>query len=77
VHGTTEADRRDEDEGEHHRRGQAIDSAHGRASCDAMRSHAIDALGELLERFLAYGETTTSIINASPVPGRSPPPVAD
>jgi Lrp/AsnC family transcriptional regulator, leucine-responsive regulatory protein len=33
----------------------------------------IDDLSELLDRFLVYGETTTSIINASPVPGRGPP----
>jgi len=29
----------------------------------------------VLDRFLAYGETTTSIVNASPVPRRDPPPV--
>jgi len=28
---------------------------------------------ELLDRFLAHGETTTSFINASPVPRRDPP----
>jgi hypothetical protein len=27
----------------------------------------------MLDRFLAYGETTTSIINASPIPRRDPP----
>src|ERR1700676_1060633 len=43
--------------------------------CVYMKVHlrSIDDLSELLDRFLAYGETTTSIINASPVPGRSPP----
>ncbi|HEY8674354.1 MAG TPA: Lrp/AsnC family transcriptional regulator [Candidatus Dormibacteraeota bacterium] len=47
--------------------------------CFYLKVHlrSIDVLGELLDRFLAYGETTTSIINASPVPGRSPPPVAE
>jgi len=34
---------------------------------------SIDELGELLDRFLAYGETTTSIVNASPIPRRDPP----
>jgi Lrp/AsnC family leucine-responsive transcriptional regulator len=33
----------------------------------------IEELGELLDRFLAYGETTTSLVNASPVPRRDPP----
>lgn len=33
----------------------------------------MDELSALLDRFLAYGETTTSIINASPVPGRQAP----
>jgi Lrp/AsnC family leucine-responsive transcriptional regulator len=37
----------------------------------ALRS--IDELGSLLDRFLDYGETTTSIVNASPVPPRDPP----
>ena len=36
---------------------------------------SIDELGSVLDRFLAYGETTTSIVNASPVPRRDPPPV--
>jgi Lrp/AsnC family leucine-responsive transcriptional regulator len=34
---------------------------------------SIDELGSVLDRFLAYGETTTSIVNASPVPRRDPP----
>lgn len=34
---------------------------------------SIDELSELLDRFLAYGETTTSIVNASPIPRRDPP----
>jgi Lrp/AsnC family transcriptional regulator, leucine-responsive regulatory protein len=34
---------------------------------------SIDDLSRLLDRFLLYGETTTSIINASPIPGREPP----
>jgi Lrp/AsnC family transcriptional regulator, leucine-responsive regulatory protein len=36
---------------------------------------SIDDLSPLLDRFLAYGETTTSLINASPVPRRDPPVV--
>jgi Lrp/AsnC family transcriptional regulator, leucine-responsive regulatory protein len=34
---------------------------------------SIDELSTLLDRFLAYGETTTSIVNASPIPRRDPP----
>ncbi len=34
---------------------------------------SIDDLSGLLDRFLVYGETTTSLINASPVPRRDPP----
>jgi Lrp/AsnC family transcriptional regulator, leucine-responsive regulatory protein len=37
----------------------------------ALRS--IDELGPLLDRFLDYGDTTTSIVNASPIPRRDPP----
>lgn len=40
--------------------------------------HSIEELTEVLDRFLVYGETTTSIVNASPIPRRDPPlPVAD
>ena len=34
---------------------------------------SIDELSTLLDRFLAYGDTTTSIVNASPIPARQPP----
>ena len=34
---------------------------------------AIEELSVLLDRFLAYGETTTSIVNATPIPSRPPP----
>lgn len=34
---------------------------------------SIDELIGLLDRFLAYGETTTSIVNSSPIPYRDPP----
>jgi Lrp/AsnC family transcriptional regulator, leucine-responsive regulatory protein len=34
---------------------------------------SIDELSALLDRFIAYGETTTSIVNATPVPVRPPP----
>jgi Lrp/AsnC family leucine-responsive transcriptional regulator len=37
---------------------------------------SIDALGTILDRFLVYGETTTSIVQASPVERRDPPPLA-
>jgi Lrp/AsnC family leucine-responsive transcriptional regulator len=35
---------------------------------------SIEELPEVLDRFLLYGETTTSIVNATPVPRRDPPP---
>ena len=38
-----------------------------------MYLRSIDELTQLLDRFLAYGETTTSIVNASPIPRRDPP----
>jgi Lrp/AsnC family leucine-responsive transcriptional regulator len=38
---------------------------------------SIDELSGLLDRFLVYGETTTSLINASPIPRRDPPIVGD
>jgi Lrp/AsnC family leucine-responsive transcriptional regulator len=43
--------------------------------CFFLKVHlrSIDDLSRLLDRFLLYGETTTSIINASPIPGREPP----
>jgi Lrp/AsnC family transcriptional regulator, leucine-responsive regulatory protein len=43
--------------------------------CFFMKVHlrSIDELGGLLDRFLDYGETTTSIVNATPVPRRDPP----
>jgi Lrp/AsnC family transcriptional regulator, leucine-responsive regulatory protein len=34
---------------------------------------SIDELSGLLDRFLVYGQTTTSIVNASPIPRRDPP----
>jgi Lrp/AsnC family leucine-responsive transcriptional regulator len=43
--------------------------------CFYLKLHlrSIDDLSDVLDRFLAYGETTTSIINASPIPRRDPP----
>lgn len=41
---------------------------------------AVDQLEEVLDRFLAYGQTTSSIVQSSPVPPRPlplPPVVAD
>jgi Lrp/AsnC family transcriptional regulator, leucine-responsive regulatory protein len=35
--------------------------------------HSIEELPSVLDRFLLYGETTTSIVNATPVPRRDPP----
>ena len=34
---------------------------------------SIDELSGLLDRFLPYGQTTTSIVNATPIPRRDPP----
>jgi Lrp/AsnC family leucine-responsive transcriptional regulator len=43
--------------------------------CFFLTAHlrSIDELGALLDRFLVYGETTTSLINASPIERRDPP----
>jgi Lrp/AsnC family leucine-responsive transcriptional regulator len=43
--------------------------------CFIMRAHleSIEALDGLLDAFLAYGQTTTSIIQSTPVPPRSLP----
>jgi Lrp/AsnC family leucine-responsive transcriptional regulator len=47
--------------------------------CFFLKVHlrSIDELSLVLDRFLAYGETTTSLINASPIPRRDPPPLDD
>jgi Lrp/AsnC family leucine-responsive transcriptional regulator len=47
--------------------------------CFYLKVHlrSIDDLSPLLDRFLVYGETTTSLINASPVPRRDPPVLSD
>jgi Lrp/AsnC family transcriptional regulator, leucine-responsive regulatory protein len=46
--------------------------------CFYMKLHlgAIEELPGVLDQFLLYGETTTSIVNATPVPRRDPPPHA-
>jgi Lrp/AsnC family leucine-responsive transcriptional regulator len=43
--------------------------------CFFLKVHlrTIEELSELLDQFLAYGETTTSLINASPISRRDPP----
>ncbi|MDQ3162014.1 MAG: Lrp/AsnC family transcriptional regulator, partial [Actinomycetota bacterium] len=43
--------------------------------CFLLKVHlrSIDDLSALLDRFLVYGETSTSLINASPIPRRDPP----
>lgn len=43
--------------------------------CFFLKVHlrSIDDLSTLLDRFLVYGETSTSLINASPIPRRDPP----
>ncbi|HEY7004122.1 MAG TPA: Lrp/AsnC family transcriptional regulator [Gaiellaceae bacterium] len=43
--------------------------------CFYLKVHlrSIEQLAPLLDRFLVYGETTTSIVNASPIPRRDPP----
>ncbi len=40
--------------------------------CFAMRAHVRDVvhLEELIDRFVIYGQTTTSIVQSAPVPGR-------
>jgi Lrp/AsnC family transcriptional regulator, leucine-responsive regulatory protein len=46
--------------------------------CFYMKLHlgAIEELPGILDRFLLYGETTTSIVNATPVRRRDPPAIA-
>jgi Lrp/AsnC family leucine-responsive transcriptional regulator len=43
--------------------------------CFIVKVHldAIEHLDQVLDRFLAYGQTTTSIVQSSPVPLRAPP----
>jgi Lrp/AsnC family transcriptional regulator, leucine-responsive regulatory protein len=43
--------------------------------CFFLKVHlrSIDDLAGLLDRFLVYGETTTSIVNGTPIPHRAPP----
>ncbi|MGE0750713.1 MAG: Lrp/AsnC family transcriptional regulator [Variibacter sp.] len=43
--------------------------------CLVLRLHldAIDSLDTVLDRFLAYGNTTTAIVQSTPVPPRAPP----
>ena len=43
--------------------------------CFLLRVHlrSIDDLGGVLDRFLIYGETTTSLVAATPIPRRDPP----
>ncbi len=43
--------------------------------CFILKLHldAIEHLDRVLDRFLAYGQTTTSIVQSSPVPLRAPP----
>jgi Lrp/AsnC family leucine-responsive transcriptional regulator len=43
--------------------------------CFIVKAHlaALDRLDELLDRFLAHGQTTTSIVQSSPVPVRGLP----
>ena len=43
--------------------------------CFILKAHlaGLDRLDELLDQFLAYGQTTTSIVQSSPVPARGVP----
>jgi Lrp/AsnC family leucine-responsive transcriptional regulator len=43
--------------------------------CFLMKIHleSLDALDPLIDRFLVFGQTTTSILQSSPVPSRTPP----
>jgi Lrp/AsnC family transcriptional regulator, leucine-responsive regulatory protein len=45
--------------------------------CFYMKLHlgSIEELPSVLDQFLLYGETTTSIVNATPVPRRQPPAI--
>ena len=47
--------------------------------CFYLKLHlrSIDDLAGLLDRFLVYGQTTTSIVNGSPIPRRDPPIVVE
>ena len=47
--------------------------------CFFLKVHlrSIEELPSVLDRFLPYGETTTSIVNTSPIPRRDPPPLED
>jgi Lrp/AsnC family leucine-responsive transcriptional regulator len=47
--------------------------------CFFLKIHlrSIEELPAILDRFLPYGETTTSIVNTSPIPSRDPPPLED
>ena len=47
--------------------------------CFFLKVHlrSIEELPTVLDRFLPYGETTTSIVNTSPIPRRDPPPLED
>jgi Lrp/AsnC family transcriptional regulator, leucine-responsive regulatory protein len=47
--------------------------------CFFLKVHlrSIEELPAVLDRFLPYGETTTSIVNTSPIPRRDPPPLED
>ena len=42
--------------------------------CFVLRAHVrdVDHLEEVIDRFTLYGQTTTSIVQSSPVPGRGP-----
>jgi Lrp/AsnC family transcriptional regulator, leucine-responsive regulatory protein len=47
--------------------------------CFFLKVHlrSIEELPDVLDRFLPYGETTTSIVNTSPIPRRDPPAIED
>src|SRR5436305_6281987 len=47
--------------------------------CFFLKIHlrSIDDLSPVLDRFLAYGQTTTSLVNDAPIARRDPPPLDD
>ena len=45
----------------------------GNSATKTVLLRSIEELAGLLDRFLLHGETTTSVINATPVPRRDPP----
>jgi Lrp/AsnC family leucine-responsive transcriptional regulator len=52
---------------------RAIPARSSREGSCELHLRSIDELSETLDRFLVYGETTTSLVNATPIARRDPP----